>query len=300
MNSLRHLLIQEFKLQPGGEWMSTAACWRFLHISIGESYWLGPPRARSLAEGEVLVIAPAVHAIIRASQLTEVRLRGFAFVPENLVGFFTLAERQIFENALVANTEPVRFFPSTHPVTRRFAALVSPNPGCTALGQRAEALGVVAAVFDPKATIRHEPEPLWASSIQRFQQLISVLPDVEIINYSTGELARLCGCSLRHFNYMFRKQFGASVRDRQAELRLLKACQCLRNTDPGVSVVAQDCGFQSVEKFNFLFKKRFGVAPSEWRQREQAADYETSISNPLESSQMTTGENRAIRVLHRH
>jgi transcriptional regulator GlxA family with amidase domain len=164
-----------------------------------------------------------------------------------------------------------------------------------------EALGLVAAVFDPKASIRSEPEPLWASSMQRFRQLISVLPDVEIINYSPGELARLCGCSLRHFNHLFRNHFGASVRDRQAELRLLKSCQCLRNTDSEVFVVAQDCGFQSVEKFNFLFKKRFRVAPSEWRQREQAAaDYETRISNPLESAQLTPGENRAIRVLHRH
>jgi AraC-like DNA-binding protein len=299
MNSLRHLIMQEFKLHPGDEWRSDTPCWCFLQLSSGAAYWLGPHESRSLVVGEMLVIAPDVCGDIRASQLTEVVLQGFSFALDNLLGFFTLNERHIFDTELATHWKPVRFLPSTHPASQRLAALAPTKPGGTGLGQRAEVLGVVATVFDPGTPMHRQPEPLGPSPMQRFQRLISEMPDVEVVNYSPGELAQLCGCCLRHFNHLFRKHFGTSVRGWQAELRLLKACQCLRNTDSSVAAVAEGCGFQSVEKFNLLFETRFRLTPDQWR-RGQEAGCEIGINSPVEPAGMTTAENWASGVARRH
>lgn len=266
MNNLRHLLVQEFQLRPGAEWASPGGCYWFLHIVRGESYWLGPPQPRFLTPGEVLVVAPSAAFTIRASQLSGVLLRGFSFVPEDILGFFTLTERQRFEAKLAAQSEAARFLPSTHPVSRRMAGLLPPQASGTALGQRAEALEVVAAVFDGHAPTQPPPIPLARSALQRFGQLIAEMPELEIINYSPVELARMCGCGVRHFHRLFRNHFGVPTRERQAELRLVRACQLLQATDADLAVVVQQCGFRSAKKFNQLFRARFGMGPVEWRQ----------------------------------
>ena len=88
-----HLRIEEIRLAPGREWSDATEAWRFVRVSSGAAYWMEPARPRSLSEGELLVLAPSVKAVVRASQLGEVVLHGFGFAPGLLCGFFTLEER---------------------------------------------------------------------------------------------------------------------------------------------------------------------------------------------------------------
>jgi transcriptional regulator GlxA family with amidase domain len=102
--------------------------------------------------------------------------------------------------------------------------------------------------------------------MNRFEQIISRMPDAELIEHSSEELARLCGCTPRHFNRLFRLRFGAPTRAKQTELRLLKARQLLEVSTITVAQVSVECGYRSVILFNSLFRRRFGMSPSEWRQ----------------------------------
>jgi AraC family transcriptional regulator of adaptative response / DNA-3-methyladenine glycosylase II len=54
-------------------------------------------------------------------------------------------------------------------------------------------------------------------------------------------------------------------------LRLLKARQLLGETDQRISQIALDSGYRSLSLFNALFRKRFGLSPSAWR--EKAANH---------------------------
>jgi AraC-like DNA-binding protein len=272
MNSLGNLLIREFRLQPGCEWTSDAACWWFLQVFSGEGYWLAAPKARSLHVGEVLVISPLVRPLIRASQLSEVVVKGFPFAPEDILGFFTLAERQFIERKLAAKSEPVQFLPSTHPVARRLDALVPVDPAGGTFVERAEALGIVAAAFDSTPLPHHAPTILRGSSLQRFRQLIAELPELELLNYTNAQLALMCGCSSRYFNLLFWQHFRISARDYRVKLRLLKACQFLRASDSNVTSIAKECGFQTAKGFGQLFRTRFGASPSEWRDNERSSE----------------------------
>ncbi len=262
-----HLRIQEIALAPGQEWVDKTDSWRFLRLSVGGAYWLDPAQPRSLEPGELLVVAPGVYTVIRASQLSDALLHGFLFKSELLCGLLTLDERYFFESRRPDAIERVHFFPSTHPLARRLGVLVDAGVPQANLLQRAEVLCLAARFF--ARTIPTSPTPAKPSSTvqDRFQQIMSQMPDMEFIEHTTEQLAQLCDCSPRHFNRLFRGRFGKSLRVRQTELRLLKACRVLESSDEKISQVARDCGYTSLSLFNSLFKRHLGMGPSEFRQQ---------------------------------
>ena len=240
MKTLGHLLIEEIKLQPGHEWMDASGAWHFVRVHRGAAYWLGAAETRPLVEGEMLVVAPDASGSVRASQIGEVVLHGFSFAPHLLCGFFTLAEGHFFET-VAGKSGKIRFLPSTHPATQRFTAIAA-HAARHNLSERAGVLEIVTAVFDDEMARHRPPASLSTTALSRFKQLITQMPDAEIINHSPEELARLCGCSPRHFNRLFRAHFAVSARARQTELRLLKARQLLCSTNEKIIQVALNCG----------------------------------------------------------
>jgi transcriptional regulator GlxA family with amidase domain len=69
---------------------------------------------------------------------------------------------------------------------------------------------------------------------ERFVRLVNEMPAAELINRPNEDWARLCRCSVRHFNRLFRDFFGISLNEKQAELRLAKASQTLHQLGAGV------------------------------------------------------------------
>lgn len=221
MQHLGHLRIRTRTLQPGEEWLEHDGLWYFVRLAQGITYWLGSPRNRSINEGELLVISPAARGTIRASQIGEATLHEFSFSPDLLLGFLTLDERRFFETGDQDPQPPVRFLPSTHPASQRLAAMAKTSWSNHGLAERAEVIGVLAAAFDPGISQSRLQTWAAASAQTRIDELMTTLPDVEAINHTPGELAALCGCSLRHFNRLFRKRFGISARARQVQLRTI-------------------------------------------------------------------------------
>jgi AraC-like DNA-binding protein len=279
-----HLRVEETMLPPGQEWSDETGAWRFVRISAGAAYWLGASNPRSLTQGEVLIISPAAKALVRASQLNTVSLHGFTFVPDWLCGFFTLSERRFFESA-AQPAEPVSFLPSTHPFSQGFARLVGRGDADQELVQRADALSLVAAYFG-QGLGNHELPPGRSPSVRdRFEQIVCQMPDLELIQHSPEQLARLCGCSARHFSRLFRERFGGSPRARQTEMRLLKARELLANSEKKIAQIALDSGYRSSSLFNSLFRRRFGASPSAWR--EQAAKANQTLFQDTDRSEVT-------------
>ncbi len=274
MKTLSHLRLTQISLEPGEEWLDQAQVWRFLHLHAGAGYWMGEPPVRSLAGGELMVIVPGAKALIRASQLNQVVLNGFSFAPDLLGGVLTLDESHFFEARSGADLDRNAFLPSTHPASERFAALTAGAAKLGVIAQCSEALRIVAEVFDPALAGNVAPAGIGSSAADRFQQFVATMPEFELINYAPAELARLCGCSSRHFNRLFWKHFGASVRARQTELRLLRARQLLGSTDGRIVHVAFQSGYRNLSLFNSLFKRRFGMTPSEWRRHLKSGSNE--------------------------
>src|SRR5690349_17226256 len=156
MKTIGHLALEEQNLPAGQEWTSPEGIWSFVLILRGAAYWLSTEVKRSLTEGEMLIIGPACVGNIRASQLNDVSIQSLKFSPALLCGFLTLAERHFFETDAEQNPGEVRFLPSTHPLTERFKSVAKSSARVGSLAQRAEALSMVAAVFENQLS-RHQP-----------------------------------------------------------------------------------------------------------------------------------------------
>ena len=263
----------------GEEWSTDSEAWRFVLLRSGSAYWLDAIKPRELSPGELLVVSPKTKGAIRASQLGEALLHWFAFDPSSIFGFFTATERQWLESGARHTIGDLCCFPSTHPITAGMAALLDSYPREQGLIERGKAMVVALSVLSQdmpaRSTVLRHPSGAKA----RFQQIISRMPEWELIQHSSEELARLCGCTPRHFNRMFRVRFGAPPRIKQAELRLRKACQLLENSGEAVAEIAATCGYQSLAHFKSLFKRHFGMTPLNWRKQHRS-----TLGEPLTSA----------------
>jgi hemolysin activation/secretion protein/AraC-like DNA-binding protein len=267
MKRLLHLQLDDFTISSGSEWQDASPAWRFLTIRSGAAYSLGMPQAREFAPGELLVAAPKQPVLVRASVLGNVAAAGFSFCPDLMCGFLTLQERLQLEKPSKGGGL-LRFLPSTHPSASALAGLLDAKGGGRDLRGRIGALGIVATVLADE--LRVNPGSLAGpqkSAEERFHELVDRMPDGEFINLRPKELARLCGCSPRHFGRLFNEVFGVSARERQTELRLLRARQLLGDSDAKIVQVALDCGYRNLSQFNSLFKRKFRMTPTEWRKK---------------------------------
>ena len=83
------------------------------------------------------------------------------------------------------------------------------------------------------------------------------------------ELARLCGMSERNFARAFRAATGSTTIDYVVNLRLARAAALLRRYDQTVKSVAYKVGFNNSNYFTRRFHEMFGVAPSDYRRRQE-------------------------------
>lgn len=78
-------------------------------------------------------------------------------------------------------------------------------------------------------------------------------------------LAGELGVTGRHLRRVIMRTFGATPVELAQTHRLLTAKRLLRDTELGMSEVAFAAGFQSLRRFNALFRTRYGLTPSRIR-----------------------------------
>ncbi len=81
------------------------------------------------------------------------------------------------------------------------------------------------------------------------------------------KLSEIACFSPYHFHRIFTAFTGEPVHKYIRRLRLERAVQHLSHTDRSVIQIAMDAGFQSHEAFTRVFRKTFGLPPSELRKR---------------------------------
>ncbi len=91
-------------------------------------------------------------------------------------------------------------------------------------------------------------------------------------NYSLEELAEAVNMSVRTMSARFREIMGKSVHQYQMDLKLEMAYRDLRTGTLNVREVADRYGFTDAFYFSRLFKKKFGIAPRQIKEREPSAN----------------------------
>ena len=83
---------------------------------------------------------------------------------------------------------------------------------------------------------------------------------------SMTQLAEELGVSDRHLRRLFQKHLGKTPVEVRNENRLKLAEAMLADPASHIMDVALAAGFNSLRRFNTVFKKHHGVPPSEWRE----------------------------------
>ncbi len=126
-----------------------------------------------------------------------------------------------------------------------------------------------AAGFRPCLRCRPELAPGNASidAIPRLtQKAISLIEDGFLNESNLSALAKKLNISNRHLHRVFQGQLGVNPIKFAQTQRLLLAKRLLADTLLPVTEIAFAAGFNSLRRFNILFKTRYGVTPTNFRQ----------------------------------
>ncbi|MBW8864063.1 MAG: helix-turn-helix domain-containing protein [Verrucomicrobia bacterium] len=261
----RHLIIQELALRPSGEWKPEMRGWSVVRVAEGVGYCLQGAGARELNTGDALITGPATNVILRASQLGILKLEFYLVLPQYLNGLLTVTEWRQLEDVSSHGMPQVLHFPANEPAAQKFTRLAAQKQR-DCLSSRSAMLQLWASAINGLLPA-HEAAGGGVQLRDRFREFIGKMSESELATRSLSELAGQLHCSERHFSRLFREEFNISLRSRQTELRLQRARQLLAATNSKIINVAYESGYRHLGLFNQMFKRRFGLTPSAWRQK---------------------------------
>jgi AraC-like DNA-binding protein len=301
----RHLILQECTLHPSGEWTPQYRGWIVARVAEGAGYWLHGGNARELNAGDGFVVGFNAGMLLRSSQLGPLKLQFFTVQPQYLNGLLTVAECHQLEVARNNPSSHALVFSASEPIGQKFTRLAEQSHNnklparCALLQLWVNAVtGLITTPVSESACGNNKLH-------ERFRQLIDRMTEAELAESSPSDLARQIHCSERHLRRLFHEEFGVPFRTRQIELRLQRACQLLVTSDAKILNIAYDSGYRHLGLFNAMFKKRFGLTPSEWRQQSAPKNLSTRprfffLKRLLESARCWRCCACFSRQLHRH
>jgi AraC-like DNA-binding protein len=267
-----HLVIKHVILPPAGEWRPDFPGWVFARMTAGQAYAMHTLQNQFIETGSVIAFPWLDRGYVRASQLDGASLQFFQVEPERLVGLVTLGEQQFLRGAARRNHSAPRVFRAEHPIAERFKNCT--NPKLSPFSVRLQLLEIFTEVIGGELNGgAHGRTPTTVSTTDartRMADLMKQMPAAALLDLTLNELVTRVQCTPRHVSRVFNEVVGMSFRQKQSEVRLLRAQELLATTESKVLEVAMESGFQSVSLFNLMFKRRFGLTPGRWREKVRA------------------------------
>jgi AraC-like DNA-binding protein len=259
-----HLALRESVLEPGNELRLKFSGWHLLRVTSGVAYWLHPRSNQELFTGSVLLCSDRSIGVIRASQVSKVLLHCFRLQPERLTGLVSLGEQQFLQAAATDDQYSVRLFDQATVISQQFKRVCERAEGsCFSL--RLQLLELFVEAFgNDLHTQKVRSEPV-LDATTRLTRMLDEIPPTDLLDLSFADLVREMRCTPRHLSRIFQQVVGMSFRQKQAQVRLMRAQELLTTTESKVIEVALESGFRSPCLFNVMFKRRFGVTPAKWR-----------------------------------
>ncbi|WP_298198485.1 AraC family transcriptional regulator [Novosphingobium sp.] len=121
-----------------------------------------------------------------------------------------------------------------------------------------------AAAVGPGAAAGTTTDPA-TGALDRLRPALDLIARNPARALSLGEVASVCHLSEAYFSRSFKRVFGQTFSAYLRDYRLRLAAQRLLSSGERVSVIAHQAGFASPAHMTEQFRRRFGVAPSEYR-----------------------------------
>lgn len=102
---------------------------------------------------------------------------------------------------------------------------------------------------------------------KRLQSVKEQLPTHNKIS----DIAKEGGFSVSSLQKKLKASYGKSPKQLQLEMRLDKALSLLRSSDQSIAAISFQVGYENASSFTNIFKKHFGLTPSEYRAQYRAS-----------------------------
>ena len=258
-------------------------------IAAGLGYWLQGGTASEFNVGDGFVGFNEAGIVIRASQLSPLKIDFYLVQPELLNGLLTVAEANHLKQMTKSSAGQLVVFKAEDPLGQKSSRLFHHSQP-ESLSTRAMLVQfwaqALTGLLATRPAIGSNDDSHTPNLRERFLELVSKMPEAEIATRSPVELADKLHCSIRHFNRLFKEEMGVSFRARRTELRLQLAKKLLAESDAKIINIAFEAGYRHLGLFNLTFKKRFGVTPSELRWKKPSSL--STNSNRKSNSKITT------------
>ena len=96
-------------------------------------------------------------------------------------------------------------------------------------------------------------------------QLIDVFREDPSVRWSINDVSKKLAMSESTLRRKLQAE-GTSFRDLNLQVRLGHGMHLLQTTSLSISMVSEQCGYQSQSRFSEMFRERFGLTPSQLRQ----------------------------------
>ena len=255
-------------LAPAEEWQPSGHGWVLMQVHKGQAYWLGDSGAMDFVCGSLLVLPPRAQGVVRASQMGSTELVHFCFDPEMLSSILTLSERQFLDVLTVRPEGFPTMLPPEQPASQRMREIVELKVPAQGWLGRVYLIEVVALALESRVNGDTRKRDGMMHCHNRIRVMMNRLTEEELCAVPPSQLAANCGCSPQYFSRLFQKFFGVSLRARQADYRLRRARRMLAETETPMFEVARAAGCRHLSYFNTVFKKAFGITPTQYRRQQ--------------------------------
>ncbi len=103
-----------------------------------------------------------------------------------------------------------------------------------------------------------------------------------------AEVAEVCDMSSFHFSHEFTEAFSLTFQEYLLRYRILEACRELRHPNIAVANVAYSVGFNDPSYFARVFRRYFGLSPSEYCEQIKQGDLENGLQAIIEKLELPT------------
>ena len=203
-------------LRPSGEWTPQVRGWVVARVAEGVGEWMQAGNARELNVGDGFIAGFNSSALLRSSQLGQLKLQFFTVQPQHLNGVLTVAEWHQLEVASRNPSSHVLIFNAGEPAGQKFSRLAEqsrsdgPSTRCALLQLWVNAVSSLLSAPVSESAGGNKLH-------ERFRQVVGKMTEAELAESSLADLAQQLHCSERHFSRLFREEFSVTPQSRAAD-----------------------------------------------------------------------------------
>ena len=276
-----HLALRLVRLKSSDRWTPNQNGLHFLFLEGGAADYVSGAVVHALVPGSILVLDGASSGGVIVPSGKEAVFRCFSLRLEHLFPLFTCQEISLLSNAPERFTE-AKLSPPSSPLATQCHKLIGEIPPPFTLEHRGHLLRVASAILAEEFKTLQQRRAGHMRIEEHITQVLEQLSADDLLRFSVDDLASACGCGRRHLGRLFHQHFGFSVAALRMEMRLIKAISLLRDPLLKITSVAEQCAFNHLGLFNTCFRRRFGVSPTQWRQRALGAKDEAGGGEPVD------------------